>query len=125
MQVFYPWIKMSFLSEKLLIPIEVQGDVDGAEGINCWMSYPPRFYAQFLFILNPEIKKSARGMIYNFHIPFKCRDFINPSNRHLVDMTGLRWLFTERFSLKESDQRSIIYDPDYFLNLSRPQAFGR
>jgi len=38
-------------------------------------------------------------------------------------MLGLRWLFLENFSLKESDRRDLIYDPGYFLNPGLKKAF--
>jgi hypothetical protein len=124
-QVFYPALSILAGTRPRALPLQVIG-YPGGEGFDFYVSYPLKNYSRFLALLNPELEKPARNLaeIYNYSQPLKSRDYINARNRHLLNMVGLRWLFLENFSLAETERRSIIYDPRYFLNPERPEAFG-
>jgi len=127
LQVFYPCLSISFWERDEELPIHICGYPWGGEGFDSWLSFPLKDYAEFLSLIIPDLKNltKTRGMIFNYNLPFKCLDYITSENRHLLNMVGLRWLFLKRFSLRESDLRQIIYDPDYFLNPKRKKPFGR
>jgi len=126
LQVFYPCFFTAFWSPEEELPIHICGYKGEGEGFDSWISFPLTDYAEFLNLIIPDLKSltQERGLLFNYNLPFKCLDYINPENRHLINMLGLRWLFLKRFSLKESDLRQIIYDPDYFFNLRRKNPFG-
>ena len=123
-QVFYPALSSLSRSEETLIPRNVDGAPAG-EGFDYSHSFPGRDYARLLSLLNPEIEKPAGNIrdIFNFSSSFKTQDFINPKNRRLINMLGLRWLFLENFSIKESDNRSVVFDPKYFMNPALKNGF--
>jgi len=117
LQVFYPGIY--FLSHQQEIPLPLQVSAPpGGETFDFYLTFPLKDYTDFLGIINPEINKPPAdfAMIFNWPLLFKSQDYINPENRHLLNMLGLRWLFLNQFALKESDKRNFVYDPAYFLN---------
>jgi len=124
-QVFYPALSLLAEQRPGALPPQVVGYPAG-EGFDFYVSFPLKAYSRFLALLNPELQRPARNLaeIYNYNLPFKSQDYINPGNRHLLNMLGLRWLFLQSFSLKEADRRSVIYDPRYFLNPARQEPFS-
>jgi len=124
-QVFYPGLRISSRRRDFSLPPQVTG-AEGGEGFDFYMSYPVKDYARFLSLLNPEVRQAAQNptQIFNYNLPFKSRDYLKPETRHLINMIGLRWLFLDQFALQATDDRDLLYDPEYFLNLLRPRAYG-
>ncbi len=125
LQVFYPALRIASRQLDFPLPRQVVAE-NGGEGIDFWMSFPLKDYARFLALLNPELNRPAQNItqIFNYNLPFKAEDYLRPENRRLINLIGLRWLFLDHFCLSETDQRELLFDPGYFLNWSRPKAFG-
>jgi hypothetical protein len=122
--VMYPGVAM--LNPHYLEELPVQpGGAAGEDSFDFFFSYPLKHYSRVLAAIDPSCLAEGRDGIsfMDFSAPFKSRDFIRPANRPLVNLLGLRYIFTQDFALREADRFPILSDPEYLLNPLRRGGF--
>ncbi len=124
-QVMYPGLSLFDLVRPYSIPVQV-GGFDGGQAFDTWLSFPMKNKTRFLSAVDPWMTILEKTGYTRFDFPtfFKSRDFITPQNRHLINLVNLRYIFCEDMAIKEAERRPVIFDPEYFLNPARREAFS-
>ncbi|MFO8058142.1 MAG: hypothetical protein R6V10_12665 [bacterium] len=123
-QGMYPWTARA--GSKFDHPLPVHGTgYKGESSIESWFQYPLTNHAYFLAAICPEVAEISGGVFSNldFSTCFKSTDFVNESNRDLVNLAAIRYFFLQDFALEEADLYPLLSDPRYLANPARPGAF--
>jgi hypothetical protein len=121
----YPTLAMARFDYLRELPFTMAATM-GEESFDVWFSYPLKAYASLLSLISPACLVQDQNGIrsVDFTTPFRSSDYIRPSNRHLVNLLGLRYIFAKDFALEEADRYPILSDPAYLLNPARKDAFA-
>ena len=115
-QGMYPWMVRAGREINRPIPVHGTGFFNDYS-IDSWLEFPIKSHAYFLAAICPEVSRIEGGEFsqVDFITCFKSTDWVNPRNRHLVNLAALRLFFLQDMALSEADRFPILLDPANYL----------
>jgi hypothetical protein len=119
-QGMYPWTVWAKEEKYQPVPVHGCGQY-GEHGVDSWVEFPNLNKAYFLSAMNPRVASIYNGEFFkvDFTGPFKSSDFVTPENRHLVNLSSIRYFCMQEMALQEADRFPIVFDPEYYANPTR------
>ncbi len=124
-QGMYAWTAMIAPTMDYDLPPHDSGYF-GEYSADTWFDYPLANHAYFLAALCPDSARIENGKALRskFTYYLKSTDYINSTNRHILNLAGIKYFFLQDMALSEASLFPILSDSDYVGNPRRPAPFS-